>query len=94
MALNPLCLTKSTNALVILGLPQFVSPPMASSVFPILNPSFILAANCTALLLIPVASAGILSPYTLADCRIFISFEMLPALTEIIAERSVFKGLD
>src|SRR4051812_41366154 len=59
MALKPFALTASIKAFVTLGFPHAVSPPVASSVFPMFQPNFILAANCTAVLDIPLASAGI-----------------------------------
>jgi hypothetical protein len=51
------CLTNFMKSSVMTGLPHPVSPPGASKVLPIFQPSFILAASATALLAIPVASA-------------------------------------
>ena len=75
------------KSFVIKGFPHAVSPPMASSVFPIFRPIFNFFASSVAVLLMPVASAG--TSKTLPVCKTFTVLETEPEVIVITASRLI-----
>src|SRR6185437_12105168 len=57
-ALKPRFFIYATYSAVIGGLPQPVSPPGASRVLPMFQPTVMLLVSCIAVLVIPVESGG------------------------------------